>query len=163
MADTFNHSLQRFDTTCRLINQWKLRNSDGVIQLYGPLGICIGDKGYIYTTDISNHTVQVFNTEGKPVKKFGKKGEGPGQFYYPAGIASDNKGFIYVTDFNNRVQKFTSQGKFLTQFGTKGSEEGEFECPEGIALDKEGNVYVVDKTNNRIQKFMAVKKKESEQ
>ncbi|MEQ8173097.1 MAG: hypothetical protein ABRQ38_29705, partial [Candidatus Eremiobacterota bacterium] len=60
---------------------------------------------------------------------------------------------------NNRVQKFTPQGKFVTQFGTKGSEEGELECPEGIALDKDGNVYVVDKTNNRVQKFKPVKKK----
>lgn len=49
--------------------------------------------------------VQVFNTEGEFLLKFGSNGEGNGQFNAPTGVAVDVNGNIIVADWgNSRIQ-----------------------------------------------------------
>lgn len=49
--------------------------------------------------------MQVFNTEGEFLLKFGSNGEGNGQFNAPTGVAVDVNGNIIVADWgNSRIQ-----------------------------------------------------------
>lgn len=49
--------------------------------------------------------MQVFNTEGEFLLKFGSNGEGNGQFNAPTGVSVDANGNIIVADWgNSRIQ-----------------------------------------------------------
>lgn len=49
--------------------------------------------------------MQVFNTDGEFLLKFGSNGEGNGQFNAPTGVAVDANGNIIVADWgNSRIQ-----------------------------------------------------------
>ena len=61
----------------------------------------------MYVTNVTNHCVFVFTTDGEYVTSFGRKGQEEGDFNYPVYICVDNNGFIYVCGFdNNRIQCF---------------------------------------------------------
>ena len=57
--------------------------------------------------DANNHSIQVFEVNGKFLGKFGSKGNKVGQFNGPSSSAVFSDGRIVVTDFHNhRVQIF---------------------------------------------------------
>jgi DNA-binding beta-propeller fold protein YncE len=71
---------------------------------------CVNDlavvKDRVYVVDGCAHRIQVFDTEGKYLFRWGSEGEDPGQFRYPGGIAADLEGSLLVIDTGNtRVQK----------------------------------------------------------
>ena len=95
--------------------------------------------------DSGNARVQVFDSQGHFVRKWGSSGAGDGQFAYPTGIATDVTDNVYVVDSNNyRIQVFNNTGTFLRKWGSLGSGDGQFTDPSGIAVDKNGNVFVTD-------------------
>ena len=105
-------------------------------------------------SDVNNHRIVKFNTNGQFVTKWGATGDGQGQFKGPHGVAVDSGSNVYVSDFlNNKIQKFTSTGGFITSWGSSGSADGQFNAPHGIAVDSDDSVYVSDRGNNRVQKF----------
>ena len=115
-------------------------------------------SGNIIVADSGNHRIQVFDSSGNFLFKFGSLGTSDGQFITPTDVAVDNTGKFYVTQIGNtndptNVQVFDSSGNFLFKFGSQGTEEGEFLAPRGIAIDNSGNVYVSDETNLNIQIF----------
>ena len=113
--------------------------------------------GNIYVADRDNHRVQVFDSTGRFLRKWGSQGSGDGRFNRPEGIAIDRAGNVYVTDANNdRVQVFDSTGRFLLSWGSEGSGNGQFDFPTDIAVDGAWNVYVSDSGNQRIQVFAPV-------
>ncbi|MBI5207545.1 MAG: 6-bladed beta-propeller [Candidatus Firestonebacteria bacterium] len=108
----------------------------------------------IYILDTNNCRVQIFDTRGNFVRKFGRPGSQKGEFNHPEGIAVDAEGRIYVSDtLNNRIQIFDPEGNFLCMFGNFGSGEGEFNSPGKSYIDMIGRFYVIDRKNNRIQGF----------
>ena len=83
-----------------------------------PEGIAVDGSGNVYVTDQQNHRVQVFNSSGEFLRKWGSFGSGDGQFDFPRGIAVDISGNVYVTNSrDNRVQVFSSSGEFLRKWG----------------------------------------------
>ncbi len=119
---------------------------------------CAGEeesKDYqVYVADRVNNRIQVFDSAGNFLRKFGSKGSADGQFDAPTGIAVDSGGNVYVTDiWNHRIQVFDNSGNFLRKFGSKGSGNSQFGAPNGIAVDGSGNVYVIDNWNHRVQVF----------
>ncbi len=77
-------------------------------------------------TDSCNHRIQVFDTDGKLLRYWGKQGSGPGQLYYPYGLALGPKDTVYVCEFgNSRVQQFTRDGRPLACWGSGGREPGQ--------------------------------------
>src|SRR3990172_3595739 len=153
VTDTFNHRIQKFDSSGTFITKWGSYGSgDG--QFNSPHGIALDTSGNVYVTDYQNNRVQKFDSSGTFIKKWGSYGSGDGQFHYPYGVAVDSSGNVYVVDnSNHRIQKFDSNGNFITKWGSQGSEDGQFWGPHGIAVDSSENVYIVDNNNNRIQKF----------
>jgi DNA-binding beta-propeller fold protein YncE len=122
----------------------------------------VGRDGSVYVADTGNHRIQVFETSGAFITKFGAFGTGDGQFEFPDSIAVDaGTGHVFVADtFNNRIQEFDENGSFITSFGTKGSGDGQFNHPQGVAYNLTFNrnnghpvyiLYVADTDNNRIQ------------
>lgn len=90
---------------------------------------------WIYVTDTNHQQVQVFDTSGAFVFKFGKKGTGQGQFQFPYGITSDKKGDIYVADlYNNRISIFDSKGKFLKYYTDDKKKADFLKSPGGIRI-----------------------------
>jgi len=74
--------------------------------------------------------VQVFQSDGTFVGKFGSCGSKPGQLEHPHYIAVSNTNRVIVSDSNNhRIQIFDVNGRVLTTFGSEGSEEGQFKFP----------------------------------
>lgn len=115
-----------------------------------PVGLYYRD-GKLYVTDVGDHDVKIFSTDGRLLKKFGGPGTGKGKFQFPHGIVFDGKR-IFVVDSNNaRVQVFDESGRFLYLF--KSSEEDPLAIPRGIAVDSLGRVHVVDLARQKVFVF----------
>jgi len=110
----------------------------------------------IIVADIWNNRIQVFDSNGNFLFKFGNFGSADGQFGNPLGVAYDhNNNRIIVADtYNHRIQVFNSNGNFLFKFGNVGSGDGEFANPIHVAYDHNNNrIIVADTSNHRIQVF----------
>ena len=159
VADTDNHSIQKFDKDGKFLARWGGEPSSQEGQYYYPRGLAVGPNGEVYASDSGNNRIQKLDPDGTPVKAWGKfgfawKGADMGKFDVPWGVATDQEGNLYVSDTSNaRVQKFKSDGTPLLKWGRDGSFDGAFFFPRGVAVDFVGNIYVADESNNRIQKF----------
>jgi tripartite motif-containing protein 71 len=129
-------------------------NGDG--QFCRPWGVCCDNVGNIIIADRSNNRIQIFDKQGKFLRKFGSYGTRSGQFDRPAGVAYDNQlNRIVVTDKDNhRIQIFQPDGTFIFKFGEKGSKPGHyFNYPWDVAISSESNILISDTRNHRIQLF----------
>lgn len=161
VADTDNHSIQKFDRTGKFLARWGGEPSSQEGQFYYPRGLAVGPDDAVYVADSGNNRVQKFDPEGNAQKAWGKfgfawRGADMGRFDVPWGITTDQDGNVYVSDTSNaRIQKFQADGQPLLKWGRDGSFDGAFFFPRGVAVDFVGNVYVADESNSRIQKFDA--------
>ena len=111
-------------------------------------------NGRIYVADYANHRIQVFDTKGNYLTKWGTYGEEKGQIHKASALSVALSGKIYLADqFNYRIQVFTANGTFVTSWGTKGEGDGQFLHPHVPGIDSEGNVYISDRDLANIQKF----------
>lgn len=159
VADTDNHSIQKFDKDGRFLARWGDEPSPEEGKFYYPRGLTIDPQGDLYVADSGNNRVQKFDAEGNLMDAWGKfgfawRGAEMGQFDVPWGVTTDQDGNLYVSDTSNaRIQKFQPNGSPITQWGRDGSYDGAFFYPRGIAVDFVGNIFVADEGNNRVQKF----------
>jgi DNA-binding beta-propeller fold protein YncE len=141
------------------LSSWgNLGSADG--QLNYPKDLDVDTEGNVYVADSYNHRVQVFDAQGRFLRKWGFQGAGPGQFQEPWGVAVDEDGHVYVADtWNHRVQKFDASGQFLRQWGYFGDSAGALGDtdmmygPRDVAVDAAGNVLVSDTGNKRVLSF----------
>lgn len=108
---------------------------DGVTSFYEPGGITVDRDGNIYVADSGNQRVVKFSSEGKFIKRFGTKGQGPGEFLSPWQIAIYNDE-VYVYDWGRNIQRFTLDGAYISGFNLRG---GIF---LDIVIDSDGYIYV---------------------
>jgi len=107
VADMVGARVQVFDLDGNALQAFgTFGNGSG--QFNNPYDVAVDPQHNIYVVDMSNHRVQVFNSQGQYLTTLGSGfGSGPGQFKYPTGITIDRQGTIYVVDGgNHRVQKF---------------------------------------------------------
>ena len=124
-----------------------------------PVGIDVGENGDVYVADFRNDQIQVFDAEGKFLRRFpdpttvvgkGASGQdGTGIAVTDVEVHGDK---IYATDAY-QIVVFSTKGALLGQFGRPGSGVGELDRPNGIAVAPNGTVYVSDSNNNRIVAF----------
>jgi hypothetical protein len=71
------------------------------------MGVAVDGAGRVYVVDGENNRIQVFDSEGRFLAKWGFRGSEPGEFSQPTAVAVDCTGRVYVADTNNnRVQGF---------------------------------------------------------
>ena len=117
-------------------------------ELYCPNFVTTLPQG-ILVSDSSNCRLQLFSSEGTPLRTIGKFGIGEDQFH-PRGTVSDGTA-LWVADTNrHRVQKLClSDGSLLSSVGSCGSGKGHLSCPSGLALAG-STLAVTDASNHRI-------------
>lgn len=141
-----------FDSSGRFLRSW------GDKLIGQAHGLRVDQHDNIWVTDIGNHMVYQFNTQGKlllAIGQPGKPGTGENQFNKPTDIAFGRHDEIYVSDGygNSRVMKFAANGKYLGQWGERGKGPGQFNLPHSIMLDPQGRILVGDRENDRVQVF----------
>jgi DNA-binding beta-propeller fold protein YncE len=108
---------------------------------------------FIYVSDTKNKRVQVFDTAGTAITRFGKEGEGKGEFMFPYGIAGDDKGQIYVADlYNGNISIFNKKGKFVDYFKESDEKNKVIEAPGGLRIIDE-KLYVTDIEKSQVFVF----------
>ncbi len=113
--------------------------------------------GNFFVSDVDNHRIQKYNSDGDYLLTIGSSGSQPGHFFKPEGLQLDpEEGFLYVVDAgNNRIQKFTSDGKYL-RFWSASDIFNTLYYP----FDMEGGnpyVYISEQGSHRIQKLKRIK------
>lgn len=135
-----------------------LAQGDG--QFNEPWGVAVDPAGQIFVADTWNGRVQVFDQEGKFLRKWGVFNTTNGELgdayilFGPRGLAVDPQGNLLLTDTGNkRIIRYAADGTLLQQIGGGGVIGGRFEEPVGLAVAPDGNVYVADAWNKRVQKL----------
>lgn len=99
IADRQNGRLQVFDSDGRF---YRTINNIGY-----PYEIEWYDEKRIILTDARSGEINLIDTTGKIVRKFGRWGKARGEFGFPHGLAVAKDGWIYVGELLNwRIQKF---------------------------------------------------------
>jgi NHL repeat len=109
-----------------------------------PTEVAVAPNGDIFVADghgeqpNANARIMKFDSHGKFLKTWGKKGSAIGEFDCPHTLAFDSQGRLFVGDRqNNRVQIFDQDGKFIAEWK-------QFGRPSGIYIDKNDVIYVAD-------------------
>lgn len=114
-----------------------------------PTMMVIDKNKNLYVAD--NTRIQVFDSTGNFLRKFGSYGTGAEQFSIPNGMAIDEDGKLYLSDsFKNQIMIFNNDGTFNSKF-TSTAPGGI--TPRGIAIGKDRKIYVADRLNDRVQVF----------
>jgi tripartite motif-containing protein 71 len=158
VVDCEGNRIQKFDGEGNFITTWGSEGSgDGQFLFWYirsssryPVGdVAVDGQGHVYVADSGNSRIQVFDSEGKFLFKWGELGMGDGQFYAPLGVAVGPEGDVYVTDeARPDVQRFDSQGQFLTKWSVPDM-SGPY--VKTLAADAQGHVYVPGDT--QVHKF----------
>lgn len=130
-------------------------------RLNHPTGIDVDERGMVYVADFRNDQIQVFDAEGKFIRRFpdpslvvGKGGsgqDGTGIAVTDVCVRGDR---VYATDAF-QVFVFGTDGKLLLQFGRPGPTPGDLDHPNGVAVGEDGTIYVSDSNHNRVTAFSA--------
>jgi tripartite motif-containing protein 71 len=160
VVDCESNRIQKLDSEGKFITAWGSEGSgDGEFLLWfirdasrRPVGdVAVDAQGHVYVADSGNSRIQVFDSEGQFLAKWGEEGMGDGQFYTPLGVAVGPEGDVYVTDTSRGdVQRFDSRGQFLGKWSLPDM-GGEFVTTP--AVDADGNIYVPIWLAKEVRKF----------
>ena len=132
-------------------------------QFREPWGIAVGADGTVFVSDTWNGRIQVFDSQGNFLRKWGsftvitEDIRDPFALFGPRGLAVTPAGNLLVADTGNkRIIEFSPLGEFVRQVGGGGIILGHFEEPVDVAIHPPtGNVLVSDAWNRRIQVLSA--------
>jgi hypothetical protein len=118
VLDAGDSTIKAFDKDGNALRQWGsagTNDSEFSFSVDGNTMLTVGTNDEIYVCDPGNSRVQVFDTQGGFLRKWGVAGSLPGQFGtdYPRLIAASQKGMIYVSD--PQLAIFDSAGNFIKQ------------------------------------------------
>src|SRR5262249_54013112 len=107
-----------------------------------PSAVLVAPNGDIFVGDghrgATHARIVQFSQDGKFIKRWGRKGSGPGELDIPHALAMDSQGRLFVGDRNNnRISIFDQEGNFLDAWK-------QFSRPSGVFIDKNDVIYVAD-------------------
>ena len=120
-----------------------------------PWGVAVNEEDEIAVSDVGNHKIRLFKSDGTHIKSFGGKGAQRGQLNSPSGTAYYGDNIIVSEQVNHRVQVLSRQGGYLHHFGVEGSLDHQFKFPLGLSINSDGNIIVADRNNKLIKIFSA--------
>jgi len=169
-----NSVVHKFDSKGDFVKMWgEFGTGDG--QFRTPHSIAIDKNDNIYVGDRSNHRVQVFNTDGKFLRKFqvdvppdmttkSVNGNTPDAERVKTSIGApnslcipnDNPNVIFLGEstFPGRIFKLDLNGKVLGVIGKSGRQLGSFSGAHAIACPSEKLLYIAETSNWRVQKLI---------
>lgn len=99
--------------------------------------LAVDGWGRVFVLDADLHQVQLFDSDGSFLRRFGREGEGPGELASPHGLALHPGGRVWVLDLGaNRVTVFDTTGAYV---GSHRRNVGGFHVPWEIAFPSEGD------------------------
>ncbi len=139
--------VSRFTPEGKFLARWE---TPGYAQAFP---IAVDSSGRVYLTHLMGHCVDILDSDGKLIERWGSAGSDTGKFDEPGSIAVGPSGQVVVADGpNRRVQSFDSDGRVLARWGT-GYYAG---FRGGLAVDSSGNTYTIATfACNRMRKFDA--------
>jgi hypothetical protein len=100
-----------------------------------PQYLSVDAQGNIYVLDWGDVDFKVFAPDGKLLRKFGKKGQGPGEFDIPAFFKLAADGRIFLLSMRHRqLITLDGSGKYLSSFRVDGS------CND-LDVDRHNRIY----------------------
>jgi len=158
------HPMMVFDSDGGFVASW----GEGVFTK--AHNVRVSPEGFVFCSDLRDHTVRKFTPEGELVMTLGTEnapsdtgGDGKtsritrsaGPFNGPTDVAFGPSGELFVSDgyANARVHRFSGTGELLGSWGAPGDKPGEFNLPHGALIREGKTLYVADRENNRIQVF----------
>ena len=140
-----NSRVVKFDRNGKFLLSWGRKGkADGEFDL--PHAVRVDSKGNVYVADRENDRIQVFDPNGKFLRKMGGVA--------PFGLFITREDTLFVADGRaNRVVKMTADGKVLARFGETGTGPGQFDMAHAVTVGRDGAVYVCDINGKRVQKF----------
>jgi hypothetical protein len=80
---------------------------------YRNISMVVVPDGSIFVINPGEHKIYKFNEQGKLVKTFGRKGEGPGDFYFPGDLSVLDGKYLIIGEYatNRRVSIFNFSGE----------------------------------------------------
>lgn len=136
VLDRSDSRVKKYDANGVFIREWgHWGNRDGDFFLDLSDGndmIDVASNGEVYVCDPGNSRVQVFNSDGGFVRKWGEAGTLPGQFHtgFPTSIAVSDDGSVFLASsyasgnpYPKNLKCFTSTGLFksATREGSQGA------------------------------------------
>ncbi len=114
----------------------------------------VDSKGIVYALDSQECVVKVFDNQGKFLRSFGRKGQGPGEMNLPVGLQITPASEIVIEDpLNQRLVYFSPEGSFL-----KTTPTAKVLGLLGLLLDTKGNLIGRQMTVAENKMFWEVKK-----
>ena len=120
-----------------------------------PWGVAVNEQDEIAVSDVSNHKIHLFKSDGTHIKSFGGRGAQHGEFDFPSGTVYHGDNIIVAEQSNHRVQVLSRQGGYLRHFGGEGSLDHQLNLPAGLYINSDGNIIVADRNNKLIKIFSA--------
>ena len=106
-----------------------------------PSDVAVDRNGDILVSDgeSTNSRVVKFSKDGKYLKAWGTKGDGPGQLNVPHSLAMDSKGNVYVASRSNqRIEIFTRDGGYVGQITNIGAPGALYITPDDVIYISDG-------------------------
>jgi DNA-binding beta-propeller fold protein YncE len=158
VSDWWNQRIDRWDPGGLNPFVWGFRGTvsePGSINFAWDVAVQPGTDR-VFLANRESHEIEVFESDGTYVTRWGTRGAGFGQFEFPQGADFAPDGTLVVTDSGNgRVQRFSidgdGNGTAVAMYGVPGSSAGEFDTPAGIGVAADGTIWVADTGNDRIQ------------
>ena len=120
-----------------------------------PWGVAVSEQDEIAVSDVGNHKIHLFESDGTHIKSFGGKGAQRGELDFPSGTVYHGDNIIVAEQNNCRVQVLSRQGGYLRHFGRKGSLDHQLDSPSGLSIDSDDHIIVADRQNKLIKIFSA--------
>lgn len=121
VADAYNRTVNAFDPTGKYQFSFATDEGGDGADLFGrPSGLYIAPDSNVYVTDADRDAILKFDSRGRLLAKFGKRGIGPGEFNRPSDILAARDGNLLVLDYgNHRGVVITPDGGFVDAFGAR--------------------------------------------
>ena len=118
-----------------------------------PWGVAVNEQDEIAVSDVGNHMIHLFKSDGTHIRSFGGKGAQHGQLNSPSGTVYHGDNIIVAEQVNHTVQVLSRQGEYLRHFGREGSLDHQLDSPTSLSTDSDWNIIVPDKVNKLIKIF----------
>lgn len=131
------------------------KDTEDVNYMFSGLQHCqVDEQEYMIAADWKECQIRVYDREGKHVRSFGRKGQGPGEIglpYYLA-IFQGNKIVIY-DQTNAKFIIYSREGELLQEIPM-----GKYRFVTRFKVDSEGNFYAISRTVDEAKATFELKK-----